>query len=543
MTQIAKILGIWKLSNRCVYGVDANERMARTSKMNMIMHGDGHGGIHHHDGFLNVNGVFENRFDIILTNPPFGQVVDREDEILKSQIEIDEEVIDYYREIYGEDYEKSIEIVQENIGKPILTLFNLPKGTSIKTELLFIERCLNLLKAGGRLAIVLPEGVFNTSSVQYVRNFLEDRAYINAIVSLPQDAFSSSGARVKASLLFATKYTDKEKVKWEKTLIKEVRAKEKKYESIHRELTERLDELKGKEKKEVKDQIKALEEKIFKEGRNEAKVKWDYPIFIHEAVNIGINAQGEDIDQNELPEVFNNYLEHLKKKTLGKDGILERTFVAPYSVTNKWTIPVKLLLDLPNPKGWDLMKVDDLIYKVEDNKEEVEEDQEYNMVGVRWYGEGVFLRETVLGSETSAKQLNRLVNGAFIYNRLFGWKESFAVVTPEFEGCYCSNEFPQFLPKGKKKILTEYLYFLFIQPEFIKAVKVASGGSAAVSRNRFKEEDFLEFEILIPPFEYQLKIVEEYNKSLDNAKELRQKADKIVSASKGEIRNKVIGTK
>lgn len=52
---------LWKLSNRCIYGVDANDRMARTSKMNMIMHGDGHGGVHHHDGFLNVNGIFEGR--------------------------------------------------------------------------------------------------------------------------------------------------------------------------------------------------------------------------------------------------------------------------------------------------------------------------------------------------------------------------------------------------------------------------------------------------------------------------------------------------
>ena len=40
--------------------------------MNMIMHGDGHGGVHHHNGFINVNGIFEGRFDIILTNPPFG---------------------------------------------------------------------------------------------------------------------------------------------------------------------------------------------------------------------------------------------------------------------------------------------------------------------------------------------------------------------------------------------------------------------------------------------------------------------------------------
>lgn len=50
---------MYKLSHNCIYGTDANPRMARTSKMNMIMHGDGHGGVHHHDGLLNVNGILK----------------------------------------------------------------------------------------------------------------------------------------------------------------------------------------------------------------------------------------------------------------------------------------------------------------------------------------------------------------------------------------------------------------------------------------------------------------------------------------------------
>ena len=55
---------MYNLSHNCIYGTDANPRMARTSKMNMIMHGDGHGGVYHHDGLLNVNGIFEERFDL-----------------------------------------------------------------------------------------------------------------------------------------------------------------------------------------------------------------------------------------------------------------------------------------------------------------------------------------------------------------------------------------------------------------------------------------------------------------------------------------------
>lgn len=84
------------LSFDCIYGTDANPRMARTAKMNMIMHGDGHGGVHHHDGLLNVNGIFENRFDVILTNPPFGARVDKELTITEADKFTDEEKIKAY---------------------------------------------------------------------------------------------------------------------------------------------------------------------------------------------------------------------------------------------------------------------------------------------------------------------------------------------------------------------------------------------------------------------------------------------------------------
>jgi type I restriction enzyme M protein len=63
---------VGRLAWRCIYGTDAEPRAARTAKMNMIMHGDGHGGIHYHDGLLDINGIFTGRFDLVFTNPPFG---------------------------------------------------------------------------------------------------------------------------------------------------------------------------------------------------------------------------------------------------------------------------------------------------------------------------------------------------------------------------------------------------------------------------------------------------------------------------------------
>ena len=70
-------------------------------------------------------------------------------------------------------------------------------------------------KPGGRLGIVLPEGIFNNPSLAAVRELSEDRAYIRALVSLPQETFSSSGASVKASLLFLQKFTGQEQSRFD----------------------------------------------------------------------------------------------------------------------------------------------------------------------------------------------------------------------------------------------------------------------------------------------------------------------------------------
>lgn len=298
--------------------------MARTRKMNMIMHGDGHGGVHHHDGFLNVNGIFEGRFDIILTNPPFGANVEPSDKILEEQVTLDDDVEREYTRIYGTPYKESLARVRAAKDKPIASLFALPqaKGNGplgkIKTELLFIERCLDLLKPGGRFGIVLPESVFNNPSLAYVREFCEDRAYIRAVVSLPQDTFVSSGASVKASLLFMQKFTRKEQTDFEakkEATDNETRAK------YAPEIARRTRELesaitKAKENRDA-DRRKALqkelhayqvemEERIERESRALLKERFPYLIFLYEADHVGITATGDtDRIPNEL--VPNDY--------------------------------------------------------------------------------------------------------------------------------------------------------------------------------------------------------------------------------------------
>lgn len=304
---------LWNLSNRCIYGTDANDRMARTSKMNMIMHGDGHGGVHHHDGFLNVNGIFEGRFDIILTNPPFGANVEPTDRVLEADIQVNPDAEQRYLREYGELYREAQDRVKAALNKPIASLFELPKSdkAKIKTEVLFIERCLDLLKPGGRMGIVLPEGVFNNPSLAYVREFTEDRAFIRAVVSLPQETFVSSGASVKCSLLFLQKFTEEEKRKFDETYAAakaEVEAKYAAEITAERERLENAIEKAKQEKdaekrralqKELKEYLKAMEVKQAVEARQLLKERFDYPIFMYEAEKVGISATGDE-DLNEL---------------------------------------------------------------------------------------------------------------------------------------------------------------------------------------------------------------------------------------------------
>lgn len=197
---------MYQLSRNCIYGTDANPRMARTSKMNMIMHGDGHGGVHHHDGLLNVNGIFEERFDVILTNPPFGQNVDRGQLISEADKFTDEEMKKKYKKKYGAAYDEALKQVDDHIGESLLSLYDLG-NTSTLTEVLFMERCLRLLKKGGRMGMVLPEGVLNNKNLQTVREYFEGKAKIILICSIPQDVFIAAGATVKPSLVFMRRFT------------------------------------------------------------------------------------------------------------------------------------------------------------------------------------------------------------------------------------------------------------------------------------------------------------------------------------------------
>lgn len=323
---------MYKLSHNCIYGTDANPRMARTSKMNMIMHGDGHGGVHHHDGLLNVNGIFEERFDVILTNPPFGARIDKEQKISEADKFTDQELIEKYRKKYGSAYDEALKQVNDNIGKSLLKLFDVGQMSGL-TEILFMERCLRLLKKGGRMGMVLPEGVLNTYNLQKVREYFEGKAKIILICSIPQDVFIKAGATVKPSLVFFKRFTQDEEEKYAvitKEARNEIRAK---YNDELVGLNGELSILNEKEKcklenkaeirkkiREIKKRLTTIENLIIEEAKPLIKEYFDYEIPIAMVEDAGITSTGAASNNNQLKPLLEEYKEYRTTNQLWQEN-------------------------------------------------------------------------------------------------------------------------------------------------------------------------------------------------------------------------------
>ena len=163
-----------------VFGSDVNERMSRVTKMNMIMHGDGHGGIFHMHGldlgFKSKPAIQPGDVTCIFSNPPFAG---REEDTLQ---------LDKFTTTLNSH------------GEPIFTPKSIP----------FVEHIIGLLAEGGRAALVLPSGIFNSQSDQFtrLRELIWTKTEIMAIVGLPHWVFFHTGCDVQGALLFL-KRTDR----------------------------------------------------------------------------------------------------------------------------------------------------------------------------------------------------------------------------------------------------------------------------------------------------------------------------------------------
>jgi len=172
-----------------IFGIDKEVDLAKICKAYMSIVGDGHSNIFCTDSLDPASWSPEMQqkiknggFDVILTNPPFGVRISVEDR----------KILKFYK--LGHKWRKT----KQNSWK----ITNIISKQA--PQILFIERCLQLLKPGGRMAIVLPDGVFGNPSGKYVMQFILREARILAIISLAPESFLPS-THTKTSVLFLEK--------------------------------------------------------------------------------------------------------------------------------------------------------------------------------------------------------------------------------------------------------------------------------------------------------------------------------------------------
>jgi type I restriction enzyme S subunit len=125
---------------------------------------------------------------------------------------------------------------------------------------------------------------------------------------------------------------------------------------------------------------------------------------------------------------------------------------------------------------------------------------------MRWYSQGLFIREAKQGHEIQANELFRVEKGDFIYNRLFAWKGSFGIADDISAGGYVSGEFPCFRVVNEKAD-AKFIHYYLSQERIWAEIGRISSGQTNISRLRLKVPAFLGMRIPLPPLEEQRRIV------------------------------------
>ena len=457
-----------KLCHDYFFGVDANARMARTSKMNMIMHGDGHVGVYLHDGLINIGGVYDNNFDVILINPPFGAHVEKDMRITSSDIPTDREKA-LYEELFGSEYISKVytpikEYAQEigkdkKIGKRILELYQI---NSNSTEILFIERCINLLKPGKRAGIVLPEGVLDNPALDRVRRFVESRAKILNITSIPADVFLSSGANIKPSLVFIEKFKDGE-----------------------------------------------IPEK-------------DYLLSVTKVNDAGISSTGLPSNNEELPIAAKEVVSWLSGEVLSN---MIYTKIVNRSDLSSWS--VKPIFDTTSINYNPLYKRVRIGNVVSLNKDIicVEPNIEYTRLTVKLFNKGIQERDTVIGALIGTKRQTRVKGGQFIISKIDGKSAAFGIVDSSLEGAIVTPDFLVY-DIDKTQILPEYLELVLTNDAILNQFSNSSSGTTG--RRRLSQKVFENTLIALPSIDEQRNLLAEILEIRKTQKSLDEQMQKNI---------------
>jgi type I restriction enzyme M protein len=196
-TRISSDALLREYADKHIRGIDFNPDLARVAKMNMVLNDDGHTGVFHRDSLIPFDEwddilkekIRPDSMDIVLTNPPFGKKCVIDDKKILRNFDL------------GHKWEKKED------GGWLMT----DQVEHARTpDILFIERCLDLLRPHGRMAIVLPDGILGNGHLEFVRQYIMQRAHIVAIIDCPVETFLPTVDTKTSVLVLKRKATENE---------------------------------------------------------------------------------------------------------------------------------------------------------------------------------------------------------------------------------------------------------------------------------------------------------------------------------------------
>jgi type I restriction enzyme M protein len=305
-----------------IYGIDFAKKAVKIAKAINLIVGDGKSNIYKDNSLAphtwegKTKSDLESRllrfpffdFDVLMTNPPFAGTVKERD---------------------------------------ILRLYNLAEKNGrwvnkIGRHILFLERSLQFIRPGGRMAIVLPQGLLNNTNAEYIRRFIIDEARILAVVGLHVNTFKPHTG-TKTSVLFLRKYTDKEKEN-----IQQTRAKyEGEWEEFLENLKERYQNLawdSSVDEEEIPEELNSFLETYFesREEIEESPAEETEVEETEEAEEAGENKGKKPLavliqEKSELDEALREKTEELKVATATRKAELKKEIKALQNKINKLT--------------------------------------------------------------------------------------------------------------------------------------------------------------------------------------------------------------
>lgn len=179
------------------------------------------------------------------------------------------------------------------------------------------------------------------------------------------------------------------------------------------------------------------------------------------------------------------------------------------------------------PEDWSIVRIDTVLDRVR-KKVDVQKKEQYQQIGIRSHGKGLFHKELVSGKELGNKSVFWIEEGCFIVNIVFAWEQAIGKTTKNEIGMIASHRFPMYKPQVDKVDL-DYLVYLFKSKRGKYLLELASPGGAGRNKT-LGQKEFSELEIPLPPFKEQQKIANIltiYDEAIMKQKELIEEKEQL----------------